>query len=346
MKLESPEARSLVGLLGSYDPHLVVDLHTTNGTRHAYHLTYSPPLHPDTDPAIVTLLREELLPDATAALRSDGWLSYYYGNAYSPGGGERGWYTFDYRPRFNNNYVGLRNRFAILSEGYSYAAFEDRARATLAFVEAILDFAATNAGRLVDAVEAADAEDLRGRRLPLRATFERGESVAILMGETEDRLSRYSGRRYSARLDVQRPERMREFGTFTAVETERVPDAYYLPERLEGVRDLLALHGVRTRRLDASAVLRVEQFVIDSTALAPREFQGHRERTVHGRWVSTDTVLDAGTLVVPMDQPLARLAFHLLEPRAPDGVLNWNRLDDALTAEPERYPILRAAGPD
>ena len=30
--------------------------------------------------------------------------------------GQRRWETFDHRPRFNNNYIGLRNRFALLSD--------------------------------------------------------------------------------------------------------------------------------------------------------------------------------------------------------------------------------------
>jgi hypothetical protein len=41
-----------------------------------------------------------------------------------------------------------------------------------------------------------------------------------------------------------------------------------------------------------------------------------------------------------MDQPLARLAFLLLEPRSDDGFANWNVLDPALEAA-EEYPILR-----
>ncbi len=70
MKVESPEARSLVGLLNAYDPHVGVDLHTTNGTRHAYHLTYSPPLNPNTHPAIDILLRGDWLPAVTEAIRA------------------------------------------------------------------------------------------------------------------------------------------------------------------------------------------------------------------------------------------------------------------------------------
>ncbi|MEE3136521.1 MAG: M14 family metallopeptidase, partial [Gemmatimonadota bacterium] len=140
-KLDSPEARSLVRIMTEYDPHVAVDLHTTNGTRHAYHLTYAPPLHPNTPTAIDGLLRRRWLPEVTRLIKEKhGWDYYYYGNAGGRGGGS-GWRTFDHRPRFNNNYMGLRNRVAILSEAYAYASFEDRVLGSLWFVEEILDYA-------------------------------------------------------------------------------------------------------------------------------------------------------------------------------------------------------------
>jgi hypothetical protein len=340
MKLESPEARSLVGLFDAYDPHVIVDLHTTNGTRHAYHLTYSPPLHPETDAGIVRLLRGRWLPGITEQVQDDhGYHFYYYGNAFAPDGGERGWYTFDYRPRFNNNYIGLRNRVAILSEAYSYASFEERVAATLAFVEAILERAHADASEVRELTRSADERDLRGERMGVRATIAAGDEVEILMGEAEERTSRFSGRAYLARTDVVRPERMREYGTFRSVEEERVPAAYYVPADLDAVVDLLAFHGVRTTALTAPRRAEVERFEVDSSRVAEREFQGHREREAFGRWVPTEVDLPPGTVEVPMDQPLARLVFHLLEPRAADGVVNWNLVDEPL--ESGLYPILR-----
>ncbi len=50
MKLDSPEARAFVKLMTDYDPQVAMDLHTTNGSRHGYYLTYAPPLNPATDP--------------------------------------------------------------------------------------------------------------------------------------------------------------------------------------------------------------------------------------------------------------------------------------------------------
>ena len=81
IKLDSPEGRAVVKLMNEYDPHVSIDLHTTNGSRHGYFLTYAPPLNPATDPSIVRLLRLEWLPRVTATIRArHGWDYYYYGN--------------------------------------------------------------------------------------------------------------------------------------------------------------------------------------------------------------------------------------------------------------------------
>jgi hypothetical protein len=348
MKLVSPEARALVGVLRTYDPHVMVDLHTTNGTHHAYHLTYSPPLHPNTDTGITGMLRDRWLPYITDRISTErGWHFYYYGNAYAPAGMERGWYTFDHRPRFSTNYAGLRNRFGILSEAYSYVDFRGRVDATLAFVEAILDFAHDHATAIAEAARRADAAELVGERLGVRADFNRDGISEILMGEAEERLSPVSGRRYLARLDVVRPEPMPEYGSFRVTEWERVPAAYYVPAELERVQDLLSLHGIAMHRLTGPVDATVDRFAIDSTTVAAQEFQGHREREVFGRWEAARVTLPAGTLVVPVDgQPLARLIFALLEPRSDDGVVNWNVLDPQLRDSPAHYPILRRPPPD
>jgi hypothetical protein len=43
---------------------------------------------------------------------------------------------------------------------------------------------------------------------------------------------------------------------------------------------------------------------------------------------------------IGMNQPLARLAFYLLEPASDDGLVAWNVLDDPLK-DAKMYPILR-----
>jgi len=350
MKLDAPETRSLVGLMTAIDPHVVVDLHTTNGTYHAYHLTYAPPLHPGTDPAIDEYLRGTWLPEVTRAL-APRWLTYYYGNLPEAGvdgadeaAAPRAWYSFDHRPRFSTNYVGLRNRFGILSEAYAYLPFEERIEATKIFVEALLDFATAHGEEIRRIAEQADGENLVGRELPLRAEAAlSAEEVEILLGAVAEERNPYTGRRILRRLDEVRPERMPEYGRFGATETGRVPVAYLIPAGLAGVLDVLAAHGIRFHALAGRETKEVEAFGITASSQTEREFQGHRERTLEGAWGPSVREIAAGTIVVPMDQPLARLAFALLEPRSDDGLVTWNALDAALEGA-ALYPILRVHG--
>jgi len=338
MKLDSPEARSLAAMLTAYDPHVGVDLHTTNGTRHAYHLTYSPPLHPGTADEIEELLRGDALPRITERiLQRDGWHVYYYGNAQGRGD-QAGWYTFDHRPRFNNNYVGLRNRVAILSEAYAYATFRDRVTATLHFVEEILDWAASDPRAVRAAVRAAEASVV-GESLPLRATFQGSEEpVEILMGEVEELAHPVTGAVVLNRLDVVRPTPMTEYGTFRGTDFETVPAWYVLPADLGDVVERLQAHGLRvaTNQVERSAT--VEVFQVDSTTVSQRPFQGHNERTFFGRWVAESRTIPVGARLVDVSGPLGRLAFYLLEPRSDDGFANWALLDDHLDGG---YPVWR-----
>ena len=345
MKLDAPETRALVMMMSAWDPHVLMDLHTTDGTRHAYHLVYSPPLHPNTPEAITRLLREEWLPWVTREVKAErGWDLTYYGNLPYRRNVERGWYTFDHRPRFVTNYVGLRNRFAILSEAYAYASFEDRIEATRLFVTAVLDYAARHAGEIRAITARADAERLAGRDLALQATFARGDSVTILLGEVAEERNPYTGQRLFHRLDVVHPERMPEFGSFRATLTERMPAAYVVPPALGTVLDRLETHGIRFERLASAERRTVQRFVIDSIVDAPREFQGHRERTLFGRYETAEEELPAGSVVVRTDQPLGRLVFALLEPQSDDGLATWNFLD-AQVNDAREYPIRRIPAP-
>ena len=355
MKLNSPEARSVARLVGDYAPHVTMDLHTTNGTNHAYLVTYSPPLHPNTDPAIISLLRDRLLPDVTETIRDEhGMNFYYYGNAGGGGGGAPGgqanlprWSTFDSRPRFNNNYLGLRNRIAILSEAFAYASFEDRIAATLYFVQETVDWAEAHAGEIRAAVEIAETRPLVGTQLSVRnrIALTHPEPVDILMGAVETRYNA-AGRPYNNRLDVLTPTPMWEYGSFESTEDETVPAAYIIPpvQQLQPVLDRLESHGVPMRTLDASRTMVVESFRIDSTSVAAQPFQGVNERTLWGAWVEGEQEIPARTIIISMDGPHARLTFYLLEPRADDGFTDWAILDRWIDGD-GAFPILRSHTP-
>lgn len=347
MKLDAPEARSLMRFYQQYDPHVVFDLHTTNGTYHGYHLTYSPPLHPDTPEGIDAMLREHWLPALTRSIKQKyGWHFYHYGNL--PPRRlkvERAWYTFDHRPRFGTNYAGLRNRFAILSEAYAYASFEQRILATLYFLEENLDYAYAHASKIRQVTAAADAMNLAGSSLALTAQRHRSEQTAgILLGAVEQHINPFSGDTLQVRVDTVYAEQMYEYISFTPKETESVPDAYFVPANLSVVLDRLRAHGVKMDTLAFEKTLPLQRFRIDSTLIENREYEGHLLRTVYGEYEEAQITLPPGTVQIPIQQPLGRLVFFLLEPRADDSLTTWGLLDDALENS-TYHPIMRHEKP-
>src|SRR5262249_61065628 len=100
-------------------------------------------------------------------------------------------------------------------------------------------------------------------------------------------------------------------------------------------------HGLRVQRT-GQPVQGVEQFAIETNTLAPSAFEGHSIRKLEGKWQpAPDVTVPSGAWEIPMNQPLARLAFYLLEPASDDGVVAWNDLDDRLKDGVTTYPILR-----
>ncbi|MEQ1892012.1 MAG: M14 family metallopeptidase [Planctomycetota bacterium] len=354
VKMESPEARSLARLLTEYDPHVALDLHTTNGSAHGYPLTYEVAGGPNVDPGLDALLRRELLPAVTETLRREHDLpTFWYGGPNREG---TAWANDSdlYRPRYTHVYFGLRNMLGILSEAYSYATFEERIRATYQFVGAIVDWVAANGARVRAAKAAADARDLAGAELALACKLTRtADAVEILLADLIEERNPYVPDRPLRRLlrENVRPVTMAHDGTLIATETGRVPRAYVIPAPTEAqgrrmlatVLDRLDTHGIRHTTTSAELPFTGEHFRITSSQATEESYQGHKPRTLEGAWEPHAQSVAPGALVIPLDQPLARLAFLFLEPRSDDGFATWNLLDAALAADPapEFFPILR-----
>ncbi|MFO0826752.1 MAG: M14 family metallopeptidase [Phycisphaerales bacterium] len=346
MKLESAEARSFVRLLDAWDPHVVVDLHTTNGSYHGYHLTYSIPVNRSLDATLLSYERDTLMPAlAKAMLDGHAFRTYYYGNFDAPtprpgATNQRSWVAFDHRPRIGQNYVGLRNRIAILSEAYSYLDFKTRVAVTEAFVGEILRYAAEHGDAIRALTRSLDAEFVRramgDETMALGVEYEATAlpaKVPILVGEVTHETNPRNGKEMTVAVtDRFTPVEMLDFGYFTPKRSVPMARAYVLP-RVEAMRPIvekLRQHGVVVEELTAPLETDVATFTVERMTSEAKPFQGHRESHLSGSWSSAPATLPAGTIVVRLAQPLGRLAAYLLEPESDDGFVDWNFLDAAL----------------
>ncbi len=114
---------------------------------------------------------------------------------------------------------------------------------------------------------------------------------------------------------------------------------------IAAVVDRLEAHGVVFTVTDKDMPFNGERYKIASNMLEAREYQGaHKGRTLTGAWEPAQQTLPAGSVIIKMDQPLARLLFILMDPRSDDGFMWWNILDPVLGLTPAApyYPVLRS----
>ncbi len=344
VKMEAPETRGAAALVDAWDPDVFIDLHTTNGSYHGYALTYAPGLNPNGNPAR-DFARDRLLPAVRERMRRRHRTeTFWYGNFrnQNPDSLAAGWETYDSRPRFGTNWMGLRGKVAILSEGYSNADFRTRVTATYDFVHEVLSYLAEERGAALAAVEASrrQAADSVTVRSALGPPTQQ-DVVAEITRPAGDGDGGYARR---IRSGEYRTIRMPVFDRFVAARREAMPAAYLLPARFGDLATLLRRQGIEVARLTEPWSGPAEQFTVDTIEVQPL-FEGHRGVQAEGRWGGPKPVTaPAGWFVVPTGQPLGTLAAYLLEPASEDGLVTWNFLDRELAAH-AAYPIVRVRAP-
>lgn len=379
MKADAPETRAALALFNAWDPHVFVDLHTTNGSYHGYHLTYAPSLNPAAELPGATFggawARDSLLPElrrrvlARHQIRTFDYGDFAGGGAARGGGAGRGgrggqpatgitpteppaeWRTYEHTPRFGTNYYGLRGRIAVLSEAYSHDPFEQRVRSTYAFTRELLSLVAERRQSILALARRSDEALRRGAipPVPVRAVMAPAPRDAEVSYEEIERLG--DSTRYEAGmpLGVRRTGRfrtatMRIFDRFAPVLTRPAPWGYAVAASDTSAINLARLHGLELWRLEGP--WRGDagpQFVVDSTVVAPQPFEGRRLVRLAGRWeAGPPLTLPAGTVIVRTAQPLGVLAMYLLEPESDDGLVAWD-VGGRSARAPGTAPVIRLA---
>jgi hypothetical protein len=354
VKAEAPETRAALAFFNAWEPDVFVDLHTTDGSYHGYDLTWAPPLNPAARFS-GPYTRDTVLFTVRAGLRQKLRLETFpYGNFISQDSVERGWFTYDHRPRFGTNYFGLRGRVAVLSEAYSHDPFRKRIASTYAFLTELLSFLARHSEDIVEVGLEADRRTTafastvnNSPFVPIRSRLTRRPHLEDVLVEetvaTGDSARAEAGMPPGIRRTGRtRAVRIPVFDRFEPAVEQTLPYAWAIPaEQAQMLLEPLQRHGMFIEQLTEATVVSGERFIIDSMTQSGRAFQEHRETRLRGRWQPTDTLrLTAGSFVVRGGQPKGILALYLLEPLSDDGLVTWNFLDSWLNPG-GMYPIAR-----
>lgn len=340
IKLEAPETQAMVRFFNQWDPLVVVDTHTTNGSLHRYTLTYQGPLHPAGDPRLVEFVRDDMMPAISNDLLSrTGYRTQIYGNLSRD---RSFWWTHPGQPRFGAVYRGMRNRIGILSEAYSYASYEDRIRSTLEFCRSILTYASQHHAQIKSLIQRIDERTVSRGTSPQPYDTIAVRSAVRAMPEKATILGYERSRSVHRDDPGAEADHIVDFvNDFYGTRFAPLPFAYVIPRELDAIVTKLHQHGIQMHTLMVDfTVLEASRSRIDSIERAERPFQGHHIVRVEASRESERVTFGSGSVIVPTGQPLGSLAAYLLEPESDDGLVAWGFLDGHLN-EGQPFPILR-----
>ena len=334
VKLEAPETRALVDVLNTWDPHLFIDLHTTNGSHHRYVITYQGPKNPAGSQRVLEYARDFLMPGAGKILeRRTGYKSFFYGNFDKD---HTLWTTYGATPRFGTTYVGMRNRLSVLSESYSYADYKTRVTASREFARALLEEAVRHKDVVFALLSIARSSLTSRGDVPIRSEARVAKDKVTVLGYVEEA-------RDGRSVATKEPKDY-EVGfeqEFVPTLTVKRPWKYLVPAKYEKAIAVLKRHGLDVEILSEPREFEVEPELIEAIDRAPKPFEGHLTidlKTVAAK--GSTRVIPAGTAVVSVKGAYANLAVYLLEARSDDGLATWNFFDEGLEVGKE-YPVLR-----
>jgi hypothetical protein len=328
MKADTPETRAWLRLWNHWQPDLFIDCHVTDGADYRCNITYHHEHHGGINSEVIAWERDvfgkKVAPTTQAAGNIISWYLEFIDNRDLT----RGTRDFNGSPRFSTGYVPLRNRPGILIETHMIKDYRSRVIGTYDFLRSALDEVNRDHTRLCELGRRADAEAIqvvdRNEEFPLdfRLTNEvtplhlKAFSYKTEPSEISGDLRVIFGREP---LDLTIPM----YQTFEETTAVTPPDSYIVPVQWQNVIEVIKAHGLQVTELTTIASIEIQSYRFTNVTWPSSPFEGRHMPAFDVEVTTEQRDFPAGSVVIPMRQPLARLALNLLEPKAPDSFARW-----------------------
>jgi len=333
VKADAPEMQAMLRLVEQWDPLLYVDLHATDGAQFEHDVSVQvEPVHAG-DAHLAAdgkVLRDGVLADLQ---RAGSMPLPYYPSFVVDDDPSSGFEDSVPPPRFSHGYFQLRNRFGMLVETHSWKPYPQRVGIMRNTIVSVLAHAARQGARWRADALAADRRDLAGKPVALDYKADAQARTVEFHGYAYTRTPSPVSGALMTRYDESKPQIWHvplrdQIKPSVVVEAPR--GGYVVPAAYAGlVGEKLREHGVRFSTMAADGPQPLQTFRADEASFDAQSTEGHQRLSVKGQWRDETRPVAAGALFVPIEQPKARLVMALLEPQAPDSLLQWGEFNTA-----------------
>ena len=331
MKADTPETRAWLRLWNEWQPDLFIDCHVTDGADYRCNITYHHEHHAGIDQAVLDWEREVFDDKVKKATAAAGNVISWYLEFIDNRDLTLGTRDFNGSPRFSTGYVPLRNRPGILIETHMIKDYRSRVIGTYDFLRAALTEVNKDPAHLIRLGREADQRTIDAVRVYDPASlfpldFELTDDITLFelkafaykteQSEVSGDLRVVYGREP---LDLTIPM----YDTFRVTAAEAPPLSYIVPVQWTSVIEALHAHGVQFKTLAQWTPIEVESYRFTNVSWPTEPFEGRHMPRFEVQRTTETREFPAGSIVVPVAQPLGKVILNLLEPEAPDSFAKW-----------------------
>jgi hypothetical protein len=348
MKADAPETRAFLKMFEHWLPDFFVDDHVTDGMDYQYDVTFAIDAGPAVAPATTQWIRETVTPEIERQVNAAGHLAFPslvdLNDDTDPA---QGLSFTGFPPRFSTGETNLENRPGLLVELHMLKDYKTRVTGNYEILRALLEVMNRDAAKLIALNREADADaaklgahPLGNDKFPLTIAWNGETTPVVFHGYQYARaLSEISGAMgITYRHEPWNVTLTLSTGAKVTASTTP-PAAYIVPAQWTHVLDVLTAHGLTLRHTTEDFTGKLERYRCSGMEWQGPPFEGRHPifrgegaGAQPGRYgqctLTTETLtFPAGSVVVPLNQRLSKVAVHWLEPDAPDSALRWGFFD-------------------
>lgn len=333
IKADTKNARSLISILQQIDPSIFIDNHVSNGADYQYTLTYIQTEPSKLGKALGAFTTEVMTPALEKDLEAKNIPVTPYVNVWKETP-DTGFAQFSDTPRYTTGYTSLCDMIGYVVETHMWKKYDQRVKATYAFMKSAIDFAESNGEAIKKARKENKEEYSMGKNYPVTwgldsssvvkrkfLGFEAGYKKSDVT--TGERLFYDRNKPFSKEISF--------YNRYKPVQYATIPKAYIVPQAWWNVIDLLKVNGCTYSRLKNDTVIAVESYKIQEYNTGNSAYEGHyihKNTKVSKEMVKMN--FRKGDYLFSTQQIGMKILLETLEPEAVDSFFNWNFFDTIL----------------
>jgi hypothetical protein len=334
LKADAPETQAWLRMFNQWMPDFFIDCHTTDGADYQYILTYLMEIYGDMDEGLSNWSKNSFLLQMQSHLNNGGYPVFPYVDFRNWHDPRSGLISEVAPPMLSQGYTALRNRPGLLIETHMLKPYRQRVEGTYECILTALEILNKESGNLKRLIQNADqfvsSESFLTTPFPLQFETSMDDStmVEFLGMEYNVEKSDLSGGDWFKYTKTPATFHIPYFSSAKPVHTTKLPYAYVIPPEWSNVIDRLTIHGIKGTKLSRNETIKISTCRFKNPKWQQNPYEGrHPVTNIEYDEIVETRLFPAGSVVVEMMQPAARIIPHILEPKGNGSFVYWGFFD-------------------